>query len=255
MNYTKLDYFIYKLSLFFSGQFFNYLVLLLLVLGFIIFAAYDFNNDGPIFSSNSKKETRNNQMRHTNETKFSLKKEVLIGAIPIILIISLFGVKKIIMHSAESPDTIILDGNKKSTAYTGNVVWLNYKRQETGISNKKMVDPNSMQDMVVARVNNSPAPLNSGNISPYSGTTMDLMTFAKLKNGDRVKIVCPSYKFKYKNHDEYSNINSEDSNQQLKLLKELKVNGTLERVKDKKVITKKKVNQKNKSTRFNQNYY
>lgn len=193
-------------------------------------------------------------MRNFNENKFSLKSEIIIGVIPIILIIALFGVKKVIMHHAESPDTIISD-NKKKTVYTGNIVWMNYRRQEVGISNKKIVDPNNMQDMVIGKVDNSPAPL-YGNISPYSGTTMDLMTFAKLNDGDKVKIECPSYKFKYKNQDEYSALSKKDAEQQLKLIKALKINGTVKKVDDKKKnLNKKKSNKKVVPVRYSKSYY
>ncbi|POG98041.1 hypothetical protein BGL31_04905 [Fructilactobacillus lindneri] len=219
MEYTKLNYLLFKMGNLFNSKLFMIVVALVIIIGVTLFFVYDYKNDGPVLS----RPNDHNEQKGKHSKKRNGKTEIWLAVIPVIILLVLFGTRMALSH-ASAPDTIVPSKTEKKVA-TGKVVWVNNSTGKVGITTKDRKDDNP----IVARVNNIPVIPDTPLISSYAGTSISNKQFLSLTVGDNVKINVHPYEWLYKNHDEYGN--DEHASHVISMLNQAKVNGEVIKIK------------------------
>lgn len=215
MEYSKLEYFLFKISEILNGRFFVLIVGLVIVIGATLFFVYDYKTDGPVLSTYT--DDNLNKIKHAK--KNSKKTEVMLVIAPLVVIVLLF-VAKSSLSKIPSPEMIVPNVSQENVI-KGKVIWIDNTDGRIGITTKKRKRNNP----IVASVNNTPVNPGTPLIYSYAGTNLDNKQFVNLSIGNHVEIHVHPYKWAYKNHGEYGN--DKHASEVIDLLNISKVNGNV----------------------------
>ncbi|USS90342.1 hypothetical protein [Fructilactobacillus carniphilus] len=232
MEYSNWQYFLYKLGSLFNSSIFNLIAAILIVIVVTVLFIYDFQNHGPILSSNKNRSNENvdNERGKHSGRKHVFRNEVLLG-VALIVILAIMFVSRSSLAKVDSPFEIN-NSSKTKIATKGKVVWMKYNNGSLGIN----ADDHKGENAIVAQINNVPIPTDAPVVTPYKGTMISNNEFLKLNPGDDVEIKYHPYQFKYKNHAQFGN--DKAALKQITLLNRAKVNGYVEKYTPKQVTKK-----------------
>ncbi|ETO41004.1 hypothetical protein B808_77 [Fructilactobacillus florum 8D] len=230
MEYSKVDYLMFKLSHLFDGKIFILLVALIIIAGVIVFFTYDYRNNGPFLAEEAD---RKKQKGHSKKIK---RTELLLAIIPIAMVLVLFGCRKAFSQAA-APDQLVA-GEKVKTAAVGRVAVIDSNLGKIKIVNQKY----HLNNPIIAQVNNQAISPESDYIPPFGGTTISNKQFLNLQVGDYVKIKVRPLEYKYRNHADYAK--DDKMVTKLSVINSANVNGAVIKVQQRQ-LTNREISQLN----------
>jgi len=210
LEYTNLQYFLFKIGNLLNSAIFAILVAVILATAIVVYFFAQASHDNPKLSESKLKKIKTCQ-------KISL---FIFGMLIVILFIGRY-----FSDGIDDPNTVINDKETRVIA-KGKVLKVNHRK------GTMIILPNgkkSSGNVIKITPNESHVMLGTPNMKKYDGTHIFKNQLNKIDVGDYVKIQNHQYIFKYKNHSKFSE--DKKTEKQVKQINDYDVNGEVVKTK------------------------
>jgi len=205
LEYTNLQYFLFKLGHVLNSTVFAILVAVILATAIVTYFFVQAVQEQPKFAPEKVRKLKRWQ-------KISL---IVFGSLVVILFIGRY-----FTDGVDGPDAVAND-NKTSVIAKGQVIKINHRSATLAVA----LSGKQRGKTITIKNNQPPVMFGAPKVEKFDGTHIDKNQFDKINVGDYVKIQNHQFVFKYKNHAKFGN--DKNTEKQIKKFNDNDVNGEL----------------------------